>query len=145
MYSIVRNVHIALFVLVFILGINVIVRALRGRSSNALFTEADRKAGLFFMISLHTQLLIGLALYFFLSPITATAFADFGAAMKDSQTRLIAVEHISVNILAVVLATVNNAKNKKAIADAAKHKNALIFTLVALLLILSRIPWKLLF
>lgn len=145
MYSIVRNVHIALFVLVFILGINVIVRALRGRSSNALFTEADRKAGLFFMISLHTQLLIGLALYFFLSPITAAAFADFGAAMKDSQTRLIAVEHISVNIIAVVLATVNNAKNKKAIADAAKHKNALIFTLVALLLILSRIPWKLLF
>jgi hypothetical protein len=145
MYSIVSNVHIALFVLVFILGINVIVRALRGRSSNALFTEADRKAGLFFMISLHTQLLIGLALYFFLSPITAAAFADFGAAMKDSQTRLIAVEHITVNIIAVVLATVNNAKNKKAIADAAKHKNALIFTLVALLLILSRIPWKLLF
>jgi hypothetical protein len=145
MYSIVSNVHIALFVVVFILGINVIVRALRGRSSNALFTEADRKAGLFFMISLHTQLLIGLALYFFLSPITAAAFADFGAAMKDSQTRLIAVEHISVNIIAVVLATVNNAKNKKAIADAVKHKNALIFTLVALLLILSRIPWKLLF
>jgi hypothetical protein len=145
MYPFVKYVHIALFVLVFVLGINVIVRALRGRSSNALFTEADRKAGLFFMISLHTQLLIGLALYFFLSPITAAAFADFGAAMKDSQTRLIAVEHISVNIIAVVLATVNNAKNKKAIADAAKHKNALIFTLVALLLILSRIPWKLLF
>ena len=145
MYSIVSTVHIVLFVLVFILGINVIARALRGRSNNSLFTEADRKAGLFFMISLHTQLLIGLALYFFFSPITMAAFADFGAAMKDSQTRLIAVEHISVNIIAVVLATVNNAKNKKAIADAAKHKNALIFTLVALVLILSRIPWKLLF
>ncbi len=145
MYSIVSTVHIVLFVLVFILGINVIARALRGRSNNSLFTEADRKAGLFFMISLHTQLLIGLALYFFLSPITEMAFADFGAAMKDSQTRLIAVEHISVNIIAVVLATVNNAKNKKAIADAAKHKNALIFTLAALVLILSRIPWKLLF
>jgi hypothetical protein len=145
MYSIVSTVHIVLFVLVFILGINVIARALRGRSNNALFTDADRKAGLFFMISLHTQLLIGLALYFFFSPITQLAFADFGAAMKDSGTRLIAVEHISVNIIAVVLATVNNAKNKKAIADAAKHKNALIFTIAALVLILSRIPWKLLF
>jgi hypothetical protein len=145
MYSIISTVHIVLFVLVFILGINVIARALRGRSNNALFTDADRKAGLFFMISLHTQLLIGLALYFFLSPITQLAFTDFGAAMKDSQTRLVAVEHISVNIIAVVLATVNNAKNKKAIADAAKHKNALIFTIAALVLILSRIPWKLLF
>jgi hypothetical protein len=97
------------------------------------------------MISLHTQLLIGLALYFFLSPVTTAAFADFGAAMKDPATRLLAVEHISVNIIAVVLATVNNAKNKKAIADAAKHKNALIFTLAALVLILSRIPWSRLF
>ncbi|MEN9959727.1 MAG: hypothetical protein RLZZ474_1971 [Bacteroidota bacterium] len=145
MYSIVSTVHIVLFVLVFILGINVIARALRGRSNNSLFTESDRKAGLFFMISLHTQLLIGLALYFFLSPITATALADFGAAMKNPELRLVAVEHISVNIIAIVLATVNNAKNKKAIADAAKHKNALIFTLAALVLILSRIPWKLLF
>jgi hypothetical protein len=144
MYSIVSTVHIVLFVLVFILGINVIARALRGRSNNSLFTESDRKAGLFFMISLHTQLLIGLALYF-LSPITDAALADFGAAMKNPELRLVAVEHISVNIIAIVLATVNNAKNKKAIADAAKHKNALIFTLAALVLILSRIPWKLLF
>ncbi len=145
MYSIVSTVHIVLFVLVFILGINVIVRALRGRSTNALFTESDRKAGLFFMISLHTQLLIGLALYFFFSPITLAALADFGAAMKNPEMRLVAVEHVSMNIIAIVLATINNAKNKKAIADAAKHKNALIFTIVALVLILSRIPWNLLF
>lgn len=145
MYSIVTNVHIVLFVLVFILGLNVIIRAQRGKSSNAEFTDTDRKAGLFFMISLHTQLLIGLVLYFFLSPITTGAFADFGAAMKDPATRLLTVEHISVNIIAVVLATVNNAKNKKAIADAAKHKNALLFTLAALVLILSRIPWSRLF
>ena len=145
MYSIVTNFHIVLFVLVFILGLNVIIRAQRGKSSNAEFTDTDRKAGLFFMISLHTQLLIGLVLYFFLSPITTGAFADFGAAMKDPATRLLAVEHISVNIIAVVLATINNAKNKKAIADAAKHKNALLFTLAALVLILSRIPWSRLF
>ena len=145
MYSIVTNVHIVLFVLVFILGLNVIIRAQRGKSSNAEFTDTDRKAGLFFMISLHTQLLIGLVLYFFLSPITTGAFADFGAAMKDPATRLLAVEHISVNIIAVVLATINNAKNKKGISDAAKHKNALLFTLAALVLILSRIPWSRLF
>ena len=145
MYSIVTNFHIVLFVLVFILGLNVIIRAQRGKSSNAEFTDTDRKAGLFFMISLHTQLLIGLVLYFFLSPITTGAFADFGAAMKDPATRLLAVEHISVNIIAVVLATINNAKNKKAIADVAKHKNALLFTLAALVLILSRIPWSRLF
>jgi len=77
--------------------------------------------------------------------VTAAAFADFGAAMKDPATRLIAVEHISVNVIAVVLATIVNAKNKKNIADAAKHKNALIFNGIGLLLILSRIPWSRLF
>jgi uncharacterized membrane protein YozB (DUF420 family) len=145
MYSIVTNVHIVLFVLVFILGLNLLVRAIRGLSSGGAFVDADRKAGLFFMISLHTQLLIGLVLYFFLSPVTAAAFADFGAAMKDPATRLIAVEHISVNVIAVVLATIVNAKNKKNIADAVKHKNALIFNGIGLLLILSRIPWSRLF
>ncbi|MEY2637389.1 MAG: hypothetical protein RLZZ197_1867 [Bacteroidota bacterium] len=49
------------------------------------------------MISLHTQLLIGLVLYLALSPVTTAAFADFGAAMKDSATRLILVEHVTVN------------------------------------------------
>jgi hypothetical protein len=145
MYSIVTNVHTVLFVLVFILGLNLLFRAIRGLVSGGTFVDADRKAGLFFMISLHTQLLIGLVLYFFLSPITAAAFADFGAAMKDPATRLIAVEHISVNIIAVVLATIANAKNKKNIADAAKHKNALILNGIGLLLILSRIPWSRLF
>lgn len=145
MYSFVTNVHIVLFVLVFILGLNLLVRAIRGLSNSSVFAETDRKVGLFFMISLHTQLLIGLILYFFLSPITAAAFADFGAAMKDPATRLIAVEHISVNVIAVVLATIANAKNKKNIADAAKHKNALILNGIGLLLILSRIPWSRLF
>ena len=145
MYSIVTNVHIVLFVLVFLLGLNLLVRAIRGLSSGGAFVDADRKAGLFFMISLHTQLLIGLVLYFFLSPVTSAAFADFGAAMKDPATRLIAVEHISVNVIAVVLATIVNAKNKKNIADAAMHKNALILNGIGLLLILSRIPWSRLF
>ena len=141
MYSTFVTIHSILFLVVLALGILSIFKGLTGKT----FTESDRKVGLFYMISLHTQLLIGLVLYVALSPVTTAAFADFGAAMKDPATRLLAVEHISVNIIAVVLATVNNAKNKKAIADAAKHKNALIFTLAALVLILSRIPWSRLF
>jgi hypothetical protein len=55
------------------------------------------------------------------------------------------VEHITVNILAVILATVANAKNKKAIPDAQKHKNAWLLNGLALILVLSRIPWNRLF
>ena len=141
MYSIFLNLHSYLRWVVLILWLLSVINGIKGGSTGAAYTEKDRKTGLFFMISLHTQLLIGLVLYFFLSPITQAAFADFGAAMKDPAMRLIAVEHITVNILAVVLATIANAKNKKAIPDATKHKNAWLLNGLALILILSRIPW----
>ena len=142
MYAILLNVHSYLRWLVLILGILAIYRGFKGAQSGAPFTESDRKSGLFFLISVHTQLLIGLLLYFVFSPITQAAFADFGAAMKDPAVRLIAVEHITVNILATILVTVAYSKNKKAIADAQKHKNAWLLFGIALLLILSRIPWS---
>ncbi|MHA8057163.1 hypothetical protein [Aquirufa nivalisilvae] len=142
MYAILLNVHSYLRWLVLILGILAIYRGFKGAQSGAPFTESDRKSGLFFLISVHTQLLIGLLLYFVFSPITQAAFADFGAAMKDPAVRLIAVEHITVNILAAILVTVAYSKNKKTIADAQKHKNAWLLFGIALLLILSRIPWS---
>lgn len=142
MYPILLNVHSYLRWLVLILGVLAIYRGFKGAQSAAPFTESDRKSGLFFLISVHTQLLIGLLLYFVFSPITQAAFADFGAAMKDPAVRLIAVEHITVNILAAILVTIAYSKNKKAIPDAQKHKNAWLLFGIALLLILSRIPWS---
>lgn len=141
MYNVFLTIHSYLRWVVLILGLLSIINGIKGGSTGTPFTEKDRKTGLFFMISLHTQLLIGLVLYFVLSPITQAAFADFGAAMKDPAMRLIAVEHITVNILAVILATIANAKNKKAIPDSVKHKNAWLLNGLALILIISRIPW----
>lgn len=141
MYSLFVTIHSTLFLVVLALGILSIFKGLTGKK----FAESDRKVGLFYMISLHTQLIIGLVLYLGLSPVTAAAFADFGAAMKDPATRLILVEHVTVNIIAIVLATVVNAKNKKAITDAAKFKNMWLLNGIGLVLILSRIPWSRLF
>lgn len=142
MYQIFLASHSYLRWVVLLLGVLAIFRGAKGAFSGAIFSDSDRKMGLFFMISLHTQLLIGSVLYFFLSPITLAAFADFGAAMKNPAIRYIAVEHITVNIIAIILATVANAKNKKSISDAAKHKNAWLLYGVALLLVVSRIPWS---
>ncbi len=141
MYQIFLTSHSYLRWVVLLLGVLAISRGIKGAISGTIFTDSDRKIGLFFMISLHTQLLIGSVLYFFLSPITLAAFADFGAAMKNPAIRYFAVEHITVNILAVILATLANSKNKKLKSDAAKHKNAWLLYGIALLLVLSRIPW----
>jgi hypothetical protein len=146
MYEIFQLIHKALFFVVMLLGLVVLFRAVTGLSTKSAFTETDRKMGLFFMISNHTQLLIGLVLYLFLSPFGLKAFQEFGSeVMKIAEYRKIAVEHMSTNIIAIILITIGHSKNKRAFDAAVKHKNALIFYGLGLVLLLSRIPWDKLF
>ena len=143
MYEIFQLIHKALFFVVMLLGLAVLVKAAMGLSGKTVFAETDRKLGLFFMISNHTQLLIGLVLYIWLSPFGLKAFTDFGSqVMKIAEYRQIAVEHISTNIIAIILITIGYSKNKRAIDSAVRHKNALIFYGLGLVLLLSRIPWS---
>ena len=142
MYEIFQLIHKTLFFVVMMLGLIVIVRAVMGLNSKSDFTETDRKFGLFFLISNHTQLLIGLVLYLFLSPFGLKAFTDFGSeVMKITEYRKIAVEHITSNIIAIVLITIGYSKNKRATDSLVRHKNALLFFGLGLVLLLSRIPW----
>ena len=144
MYEIFQLIHKALFFVVMLLGLAVLAKAALGLSGKAAFAETDRKLGLFFMISNHTQLLIGLVLYLVLSPFGLNAITGLGMAevMKNAEYRQIAVEHITTNIIAIVLITIGYSKNKRAFGDVAKHRNALIFYGLGLLLLLSRIPWS---
>lgn len=52
-----------------------------------------------YMIFVDIQVVLGLLLFFFFSPITAAAFSDFGAAMGDSVRRFYALEHPITGIL----------------------------------------------
>lgn len=126
---------------ILVLGIVVIIKAFIGWSGNKPYLKGDNGMSAGFIGLLHLNLLIGLILYFFLSPFVQQAFNDFGAAMKDSYLRFWAVEHIAVNIIAVVVAQIGRTRSKRAASDLAKHKTVAIFYTIALLLILSRIPW----
>ena len=88
----------------------------------------------------HLQLILGLLLYFGLSPITKAAFSDFGAAMKDPQLRMYAVEHFATMLIAVALIQIGRIVSKKAADDASRFKKMAIYTTIALLLMLSRMP-----
>ena len=92
--------------------------------------KADRW-GLLFMIVMDIQLLFGLALYLALSPTTAAIFGDFGAAMRDPVARFWAVEHVSLMLLAVVMAHLGRVLARKARTPEARRKRMLMcFTLV---------------
>ena len=80
------------------------------------------------------------------SPRTQAAFADMGAAMKDSILRYFAVEHMLAMLIAVVLIQMGRTLSKKAADDSSKHRKVAIYTGVALLIILiSLAPKGLLF
>jgi len=77
-----------------------------------------------------------------MSPAYKALKEDSSQVMGDSVTRLLAVEHPLLMIIAIVLITMGWSKHKKKTDDQAKFKTFMVFYGIALLLILSRIPWS---
>ena len=92
------------------------------------------------MILFDVQLLVGLIIYAALSPTTQAALADFGAAMKDSQLRFFAVEHLVGMVAAAALIHIGRKKSGSVTAGS-RHKVALIFFALAIVIMLLSIPW----
>jgi len=130
MYAIILLVHSWLRWAVLAAGLAAIVR---GGSRN-------ETAGKWFTILLDIQVSIGLLLYFALSPVTAAALEDFGAAMKIPQLRFFAVEHTLGMVIGAALAHIGRGRVRKA-RDDRKARTAMIFYGLALVVILASIPW----
>ncbi|MFM7677937.1 MAG: hypothetical protein ACKO83_03695, partial [Roseiflexaceae bacterium] len=124
-----------------ITAVLVIVQAFRGWSGGVAWDATKARFASWFVNTTSIQLVLGLVLYGFLSPVTLQAFSDMGGAMKDSVTRFWAVEHMSVMLVAVALAHIGAGRVKKAADDQAKHRAAAIFFTIAIVLILVSIPW----
>ena len=93
------------------------------------------------MIMLDAQMLLGLLLYGLLSPYTAAAMNDFGAAMRDPVLRFWAVEHLTLMLSAVILAHLGRVLARKTDEVDKKRKRFLICFGLALLLMLLGMPW----
>lgn len=135
------NRYLLLAALIFVL-----YRAYSGWLGRRDYTRTDNAASASLLGLTHLQLLLGLILYFGTSAYTRQAFADMGAAMKDSALRYYAVEHISVMLLAVVMIQLGRTLSKKSAAHSDKFRKLAIYTSVGLgLIILSLAPKGLLF
>ncbi len=146
MYEFIQKFHSGWAYLALLLLVIAVVNALIGLVSKQEFTAKDRKIAIFGLIGTHTQLLIGLILYF----VSDKAFSSFGLigmgeVMKNSALRLTAVEHPLINIIAITLITIGWSKHKKLTTSESKFKTFAIFYGLGLLLVLSRIPWSLWF
>lgn len=121
-------------------GLAVIWFALNGLRQNTPYGKPGQKSMYFYISSLHFQLLMGILLYFFASPITTHALSDFSSAMKDPVTRYWSMEHATVNFIAIALAQTGSILIKRRKTDREKHRRALIWASVTLFLIILMIP-----
>lgn len=141
MYSILIFIHSWLRWILLILGLIVIIKSYAGWFGNKNYLKSDNTMSVILVALFHTQLILGLLLYVFFSPIMKSAFQDFSVAMKDSQLRYWAVEHIFIMLLSIGIAQYGRIRIKKADLPVGKHRNAAIFFTMAFILIVSRIPW----
>jgi len=128
--------------LVVLLLVIAFINALIGLAKKKSFTDKDLRISLFTLIVIHIQLLIGLGWYFMSPSYKTLKEVGMGETMKESGLRLLAVEHPLMMILAIVLITIGFSKHKKQNTDKGKFKTITIFYGLALLFVLSRIPWS---
>lgn len=141
MYEFVLALHNLVRWVVLILAILAVVRAYLGWFGKRAWTGRDRQVGMFTGIALDIQLLIGLLLYIFFSPLTRSAFQNFGAAMGNSDLRFFAVEHVFTMVLAVVFAHLGSILPRKVENAMIKHQRAAIWFSLLLVILLLGTPW----
>ena len=119
MYTTVLTIHSWIRWIALVAGVGATMAALRGKVEGA--TSLADRWGLFAMMALDIQMLLGLLLYFVLSPNMQAILNNFGGAMNDPALRFWAVEHTSAMLAAVVLAHVGRVLARKAATTAAKR------------------------
>ena len=142
MYATLQVLHSYWAYLVVLIVVLATLNALIGFFAKKEYAAKDFRISLFALIVTHIQLLLGLLLIF-LSPyfVWFSGTHAVGEIMKNATLRLYNVEHPLTMILGVVFITMGYSKHKNKLTSTPKFKLLAIFYTLALILILSRIPW----
>jgi uncharacterized membrane protein len=141
MYTAVIVSHSWMRWVVIILGLIAVFQAMAGRSSQRAWSTGDAKAGRFYTIALDVQVLLGLALYLFLSPIVSASRANMAEAMANSASRFWLVEHLVAMIVALALAHIGTRRIRRARTDRARFGRAAFFYGLSLAAVIVGSPW----
>ena len=113
MYTTFLFIHSWLRWILLALFIITIAKSFMGMSGDREYGKGDNALAASMVGTLHLQALLGLLLYFVLSPITTNAFGGDVSPMKDAGLRYWAVEHIMIMLAAVIVAQIGRSKAKK--------------------------------
>lgn len=131
MYEGLVHMHSGLRWVVLLLIILTVFSAVSGLGGNKPVAPGLRKLSLFALIATHTQVVLGLILYF-MSPKVQFSSETMG----NSMLRFFTMEHTVMMLIAVILVTIGNRW-----AKAGNAKKVFWYYFIGLLIILAAIPW----
>ncbi len=140
-YSIVLTLHSIVRYFVIVGALVALVLTYAGWLGHRPWTTRVNSASLFFTSFLDMQVLIGVILFFFLSPITTALFTNFSGTINSPVASYFTFEHVLPMLVAVVLAHIGSARAKRAANDQARYRQAAVFYTLAVIAILLAIPW----
>lgn len=138
MYNFMLQFHSGLRWLVLLAAVLCVVKSLIGLFSSGSYGKFDKILGTSFAMLMRVQFLIGVVLYFFLSPITTR----FSFNMSDPTERFWSVEHILLMFFAIGASEIGSSISKKSDDAQVKFKFQSIFFGISLALMLIGIPWS---
>lgn len=137
MYNGLLHAHSGLRWVALILIVVAIFNAAKSQTSGK-YLKKDKMINLFAMIMLHTQLLIGLGLFF----INEKSKVSYGEGwMKDAMFRFFGLEHILGMLIAITIVTIGRKKAEKLVGTRDKHRKIMVTYTIGLILIVASIPW----
>jgi hypothetical protein len=141
MYSSALWLHSWLRWAVLLTGLVAWLRAISGKTARRPWTPKDELWGLLLTISVDLQFLVGVVLYAFLSPIVRQGLRNFSVAMQINVVRFFTIEHVIGMIAGIALVHIGRVKIRKAADADRKHRLAMVFYGIALVLMIISIPW----
>jgi len=142
MESIFKIIHSYWAYLVLMIVTLAAINAITGLITKREYQPKDFRISLFALILTHLQFVFGIVLYFLSGKILWFSDIPVKSIMGNAELRLYNVEHPTVMLLAITFLTIGYSKHKKKLTSKPKFKLLAIFYSLALILILSRIPWK---
>ncbi len=134
-------VHSYLRWLVLLTGVLLVTKSLVGWSAGRPWTTTDDRVHSAFVNMVSLQFLVGLALYAWLSPLTPAFFADPGTGMNVPTLRFFMLDHPVSMLIAIGILHAWRGKTRRVADGRRRHKQVMISTLVAVLIIAASIPW----
>jgi hypothetical protein len=144
MYAVILVIHNIIRWVVLGTGLFAVGNAIVGRLRNKKWTEAHKRLGLIFTISVYLQILLGTLLYLVFSDWGIKAILNNGISyvMSQAEYRFFSVEHIMVMFLGFLFAHLGSVLPKKIEEPSKKLNRTALWYGLALIMFLAGTPWS---